>query len=71
VADQISFTPGETVKIISGPFATLTGIVKDINQSRQMLVVTVQLSKDNPLVKVGSGDLPIELRFREVKKVTS
>jgi transcription antitermination factor NusG len=71
MADQALFTPGEMVKVVSGPFATFTGNIREVNQSRQMLLVIVQLEKDNSLVKAGTGGVPIELKFQEVVKVTS
>ena len=71
VADQVLFTPGEMVKVVSGPFATFTGSIRKVNQSRQMLLVIVQMQKDNPLVIAGTGGVPIELKFQEVVKVTS
>jgi transcription antitermination factor NusG len=71
MADQISFTPGETVKIISGPFAAFTGNIREVNQNRQMLLVIVRLESDNPRVKAGAGEIPIELSFAEVKKIAS
>ncbi|MBO0725743.1 MAG: KOW motif-containing protein [Blastocatellia bacterium] len=37
------------VKVVSGPFATFTGSIREVNQRRQMLLVIVQLEKDNPL----------------------
>jgi transcription antitermination factor NusG len=70
MADQIPFTPGETVKIISGPFTSFTGNIREVNQNRQMLLVIVRLESDNPRVKAGSGEVPIELSFGEVKKIT-
>ena len=70
MSDQTYFTPGETVKVISGPFASFTGNIKEVNQSRQMLSVIVQLEKDNPLVKVGSGGVAVELKFQEVVRVS-
>jgi transcription antitermination factor NusG len=71
MVDQITFSPGEKVKIISGPFATLTGNVREVNQNRKMLLVIVRLESDNPRIKAGSGEVPIELSFGEVKKITS
>jgi len=70
MSDQIIYMPGETVKIISGPFASLTGDIKEVNQGRQMLLVIVQMEKDHPLVKVGSGGVAVELKFQEVVRVS-
>jgi transcription antitermination factor NusG len=32
--EEQSFTPGDVVKIISGPFAKLTGKVRDVNNDK-------------------------------------
>lgn len=70
MASQQSFTPGEIVKIITGPFLGHTGIIKDINQAKQALKVIVQLG-NRPNVIIGVGELPIELMFREVTKMAA
>ena len=71
MTNQIQFTPGERVKVINGPFATYTGNIKKVNRDRQMLMVIVQLERSNPLVKAGAGEVPVELRFQDVKKEVS
>jgi len=43
MTDEQSFTPGEMVKIISGPFATYIGKIEAVNKDKQMLKVTVSL----------------------------
>jgi transcriptional antiterminator NusG len=60
--EEQSFTPGDVVEIISGPFAKLTGKVRDVNGEKQMLAV---------VVKIHGRDTPVELTFREVKKIAS
>jgi transcription termination/antitermination protein NusG len=60
--EEQSFTPGDVVEIISGPFAKLTGKVRDVNGEKQMLAV---------VVKIYGRDTPVELTFREVKKIAS
>ena len=60
--DEQSFAPGDVVEIISGPFAKLTGKVRDVNDDKQMLAV---------VVKIFGRDTPVELKFREVKKIAS
>jgi transcription termination/antitermination protein NusG len=55
-----SFTPGDVVEIISGPFAKLTGKVRDVNNDKWMLAV---------VVKIFGINTPVELRFREVRKI--
>jgi transcriptional antiterminator NusG len=60
--EEQSFTPGDVVEIISGPFAKLTGKVRDVNGEKQMLAV---------VVKIYGRDTPVELTFREVKQIAS
>jgi len=60
--EEQSFKPGDVVEIISGPFAKLTGKVRDVNDDKQMLAV---------VVKIFGRDTPVELKFREVKKIAS
>jgi transcriptional antiterminator NusG len=58
--EEPSFTPGDVVEIISGPFAKITGKVRDVNNDKRMLAV---------VVKIYGRDTPVELKFREVKKI--
>jgi len=60
--EEQSFTPGDVVKIISGPFAKLTGKVRDVNDDKRMLLI---------IVEIFGRDTPVELSFREVKKIAS
>jgi transcription termination/antitermination protein NusG len=60
--EEQSFTPGDAVEIISGPFAKLTGKVRDVNNDKRMLAV---------VVKIYGRDTPVELTFREVEKIAS
>jgi transcription antitermination factor NusG len=60
--EEQSFTPGDVVEIIHGPFAKLTGKVRDINSDNRMLAV---------VVKIFGRDTTVELKFREVKKIAS
>jgi transcriptional antiterminator NusG len=60
--EEQSFKPGDVVEILSGPFAKLTGKVKDVNNDKRMLAV---------VVKIFGRDTPVELKFREVKKIAS
>jgi transcription termination/antitermination protein NusG len=60
--DEQSFTPGDVVEIIIGPFAKLTGKVRDVNNDKRMLAV---------VAKIFGRDIPVELKFGEIKKITS
>ena len=40
--EEQSFTPGEIVEIIRGPFTKATGEVRDVNSEKQMLAVKVK-----------------------------
>ena len=60
--EEQSFKPGDVVEIINGPFAKLTGKVRDVNDDKRMLAV---------VVKIFGRDTPVELKFREVKKIAS
>jgi len=57
--EEQSFTPGEIVELISGPFAKATGKVRDVNTDKRTLVIVVEIF---------GRDTPVELTFREVKK---
>lgn len=57
---QIEFDKGENVKVISGPFATFTGIVDEVNENKGKLRV---------LVSIFGRSTPIELDFTQVDKV--
>ena len=63
--DEQSFTPGEMVEIISGPFTKATGEVKDVNSEKQMLAVKV---KDERIEGIILGEILVELGFKEVMK---
>jgi transcription termination/antitermination protein NusG len=60
--EEQSFAPGDVVEIISGPFAKLTGKVRDMNNDKRMLLV---------IVEIFGRDTPVELKFQEVKKIAS
>jgi len=60
--EEQSFISGDVVEIISGPFAKLTGRVRDVNNDKRMLAV---------IVEIFGRDTVVELTFREVKKIAS
>lgn len=63
--EEQSFTPGEMVEIISGPFTKATGEVKDVNSEKQMLAVKV---KDERIEGIILGEILVELGFQKVMK---
>ncbi len=72
--EEQSFKPGEMVEIVSGPFSFINGPsikaygkVREVNDDKQMLVVIVE----EGLIGRIHGEVPIELGFREVKKIAS
>jgi transcription antitermination factor NusG len=60
--EEQSFKPGDVVEIIHGPFAKVTGKVRDVNDDKRMLLI---------IVEIFGRDTPVELTFREVKKIAS
>jgi transcriptional antiterminator NusG len=58
--EEQSFTPGDVVEIIHGPFAKLNGKVRDVNIDKRMLLI---------IVEIFGRDTPVELSFREVRKI--
>ena len=60
--EEQSFTSGEMVEIINGPFTKFIGKVKEVNDDKRMLAVDV---KDESGILL--GQVTIELRFQEVK----
>jgi len=59
---RFTFTPGETVRIKSGPFASFTGKVEEINQANSLLKVAVTIFGRARPIKVG---------FLDVEKVSA
>jgi transcriptional antiterminator NusG len=52
VRTRQSFTPGEMVKIIDGPFESFTGTIDDVNQEKSKLKVMVGIFGRNTSVEV-------------------
>ena len=63
--EEQSFTAGEMVEILKGPFTQLTGEIRDVNSDKQMLAVIV---KDERVEGIILGEVLVELGFQEVKK---
>jgi transcription antitermination factor NusG len=61
--EEQSFTPGEMVEILDGPFTKYIGKVSEVNNDKRMLAVEVN---DESGILLGKNT--IELRFREVKR---
>lgn len=62
VAEEVFETPfivGETVKVTDGPFATLNGVVEQVDENRKKLTVSV---------KIFGRKTPMELNFGQVEK---
>jgi transcriptional antiterminator NusG len=53
-----SFEVGQEVRVIDGPFADFTGVIKEIDSKKGKL---------NVLVSVFGRETPVELDFRQVK----
>jgi transcriptional antiterminator NusG len=60
--DEQSFKSGDVVEIIHGPFAKAKGKVRNVNNDKRTLLI---------IVKIFGRDTPVELKFREVKKIAS
>ena len=56
-----TFRPGDTVRILSGPFASFTGKIEGINQAKRLLKVRVEIFGRAHELKLG---------YAEVEKVS-
>jgi len=57
---KISFSIGEHVKVIDGPFKTFTGVIEDINHEKGVIRVKVEIF---------GRATPVELNFLQVEKI--
>ncbi len=57
---KVEFEKGEDVRVVSGPFATFSGLVDEVDQDKGKLRV---------LVSIFGRSTPIELDFTQVEKV--
>ena len=52
-----TFRLGDTVRVLSGPFASFTGTIEGINQAKRLLKVRVEIfGREHPL-KLGYADV--------------
>ena len=58
----MTFRLGDTVRVLSGPFAAFTGTVEGINQSKRLLKVKVSIF---------GREAPLKLGYADVEKVSS
>ena len=56
----IPFTPGETVKVIDGPFNGFDGTIEKVNEEKRKLEV---------MVKIFGRKTPLELSYMQVEKI--
>jgi len=56
-----TFRLGDTVRILSGPFAAFTGSIEGINQAKRLLKVRVEIF---------GRDTPVKLSFTDAEKVS-
>ena len=52
-----TFRLGDTVRILSGPFAAFTGSIEGINQAKRLLKVRVEIFGRETPVKLGYADV--------------
>jgi len=57
---ELDIEPGDTVKVISGPFESFMGKVEEVNTDRQTLRIRVSMF---------GRDTPVELEFDQVTKI--
>jgi transcriptional antiterminator NusG len=60
VRTRQSFSPGEQVKIIDGPFESFTGTIEDVNQEKNKLRV---------MVGIFGRNTPVEVDLLQVEKL--
>jgi len=58
-APKVVFEPGETIKIIDGPFLNFDGVVKDVDPERGKMTVDVAIF---------GGMRPVELEYWQVER---
>jgi len=56
-----TFRVGDTVRVLSGPFASFTGKIEGINQAKRLLKVRVEIF---------GRETPLKLDYTDVEKVS-
>ncbi len=57
---SVNFDKGEGVRVLFGPFADYTGVVKEVDLAREKVVV---------LLSLFGRDTPVELEFDQIEKI--
>jgi transcriptional antiterminator NusG len=57
---QLDIEPGDSVKVINGPFESFMGVVEEVNMDKQTLKVRISMF---------GRDTPVELEFGQVDKI--
>ncbi|MGI6730551.1 MAG: transcription termination/antitermination protein NusG [Anaerovoracaceae bacterium] len=57
---QMDIEPGDSVKVINGPFESFMGVVEEVNMDKQTLKV---------MISMFGRDTPVELEFDQVDKI--
>jgi transcriptional antiterminator NusG len=57
----IPFSPGETVKVVDGPFNGFDGVIENVNEEKRKLEV---------MVKIFGRKTPLELSYMQVDKIS-
>jgi transcriptional antiterminator NusG len=52
-----TFRPGDTVRVLSGPFASFTGGIEGINQAKRLLKVRIAIFGRETDLKLGYADV--------------
>ena len=54
-----TFRLGDTVRVLSGPFAAFTGKIEGINQAKRLLKVRVEIYGRTRPIKLGYSDVEV------------